>query len=133
MTKKITRSKLNEVIRREIKKATEKAARKERLTEAVRNAVKKALLSEVDAAATVTPLTVKVLAATVALIEPVWFIVAEIDAPRSAVLALVMLATEIVSPAFAPTWKAALEKVPSSSLMSLKVVCEATRSTSAIS
>ena len=51
MTKKISKSKLNEVIRREIKKATEKAARKERLTEAVRKAVRKALLSEVDASA----------------------------------------------------------------------------------
>ena len=46
MTKKITRSKLNEVIRREIKKATEKAARKQRLTEAVRKAVRSALLKE---------------------------------------------------------------------------------------
>ena len=46
MSKKITKSKLNEVIRREIKKATEKAARKQRLTEAVRKAVKAALLNE---------------------------------------------------------------------------------------
>ena len=46
MSKKITKSKLNEVIRREIRKATEKAARKQRLTEAVRKAVRSALLKE---------------------------------------------------------------------------------------
>ena len=46
MSKKITRSKLNEVIRREIKKATERSARKQRLTEAVRKAVRSALLKE---------------------------------------------------------------------------------------
>ena len=42
MSKKITKSKLNEVIRREI----QKAAKKQKLTEAVRKAVKAALLNE---------------------------------------------------------------------------------------
>jgi hypothetical protein len=51
--------------------------------------------------------------------------------PPAVVSAIV--ATEIVSPTFAPTWKVCAVKLPSSSLTPLKLVCVATRSISAIS
>src|SRR6185437_16309941 len=96
------------------------------------------VLASVPAATapTLTPLMVRspaVIAVNAVAAAPVTLAVLLVLVPSAELCALTRLLMEMVSPTLAPTWNAWLLKLPSSSLMPLKEVVDATRSISDLS